>query len=204
MKTHQVWSSHEQDKSIHPLTTTWVFKRKTDANGNLTKYKARLCVRGFNQQEGIDYDDVFSPTGRLASLRLLLTLAHQHGFQVDQMDIQCAFLNGIPDKPLYIFRPDGYNEVSKILKVNKSLYGLKQIPRCWHNSLNNDLLQMGLVPTKTDPCLYYSSDHNKPMWLFAHIDDLIFSGCWNEDFKSKIKTFFDMEDLGGVTYALGI
>ncbi|MBW0463109.1 hypothetical protein O181_002824 [Austropuccinia psidii MF-1] len=163
MKTHQVWSSHEQDKSIHPLTTTWVFKRKTDANGNLTKYKARLCVRGFNQREGIDYNDVFSPTGRLASLRLLLTLAHQHGFQVKQIDVQCAFLNGIPNKPLYIFHPDGYNKGSKILKLNKSLYGLKQSPRCWHNALNNALLQMGLVPTKTDPCLYYSSNHNKPM-----------------------------------------
>ncbi|MBW0477281.1 hypothetical protein O181_016996 [Austropuccinia psidii MF-1] len=63
---------------------------------------------------------------------------------------------------------------------------------------------MVLVPTKTDPCLYYSSDHNKPMWLFAHVDDLIFSGCWNEDFKAKIKTFFDMEDLRSVKYALGI
>ncbi|MBW0497485.1 hypothetical protein O181_037200 [Austropuccinia psidii MF-1] len=163
MKTHQVWSSHEQDKSIHPLTTTWVFKRKTDANGNLTKYKARLCVRGFNQREGIDYDDVFSQTGRLASLRPLLTLAHQHGFQIDQMDVQFAFLNGILDKTLYIFYPDGCKEESKILKLNKSLYVLKQSPRCWHNALINALLQMGLVPTKTDPCLYYSSDHNKPM-----------------------------------------
>ncbi|MBW0540835.1 hypothetical protein O181_080550 [Austropuccinia psidii MF-1] len=204
MKTHQVWSSHEQDDSIQPLTTTWVFKKKTDTNGNLTKYKARLCVRGFNQQEGIDYNDVFSPTGRLASLRLLLTFAHQHRFQVDQMDVQCAFLNGIPDKPLYIFRPDGYNKGSKILKLNKSLYGLKQSPRCWHKALNDALLQMGLVPTKTDPCLYYLSDHNKPMWLFSHVDNLIFSGCWNEYFKAKIKFFFDMEDLGEVKYALGI
>ncbi|MBW0559635.1 hypothetical protein O181_099350 [Austropuccinia psidii MF-1] len=87
MKKHQLWSCHEKDKSIHPLTTTWVFKRQTDANGNLTKYKARICVRGFNQQEGLDYDDVFSPTGKLASLRLLLTLSHKHQFQIDQTDI---------------------------------------------------------------------------------------------------------------------
>ncbi|MBW0502086.1 hypothetical protein O181_041801 [Austropuccinia psidii MF-1] len=105
---------------------------------------------------------------------------------------------------LYIFCPDGCKEESKILKLNKSLYGLKQSPRCWHNALNNTLLQIGLVPTKTDPFLYYSSDHNKPMWLFAHIDDVIFSGYWNEDFKAKIKTFFDMEDLGSVKYTLGI
>ncbi|MBW0502339.1 hypothetical protein O181_042054 [Austropuccinia psidii MF-1] len=120
----------------------------------MTKYKARLCVRGFNQKEGLDYDDVFSPTGRLASLRLLLMLSHQHRFQIDQMDVQCAFLNGIPNKTLYIFCPDGCKEESKILKLNKSLYWLKQSPRFWHNALNNALCQIGLVPTKTDPCLY--------------------------------------------------
>ncbi|MBW0572780.1 hypothetical protein O181_112495, partial [Austropuccinia psidii MF-1] len=98
MKKHQVWSPHEQDKSIHLLTTTWVFKREKNTDGNLTKYKARLCVRGFNQQEGIDYNDVFSLTGRLASLRLLLRLAHQHGFQIDQMDLKCAFLMEFPTK----------------------------------------------------------------------------------------------------------
>ncbi|MBW0559485.1 hypothetical protein O181_099200 [Austropuccinia psidii MF-1] len=190
METHQVWSSHEQDKSIHLLTTTRVFKRKTDANGNLTKYKARLCVRGFNQQEGVNYDDVFSPTGQLASLRLLLMLSHQHGFQIKQMDVQCAFLNGIPHRMLYIFGSDGCKEETKMLTLKKLLYGLKQSPRFWHNALNNALLQRGLVPTKTDPCLYYLSDHSKPMWLFAHVDNLIFSGCWNEDFKAKIKTFF--------------
>ncbi|MBW0525253.1 hypothetical protein O181_064968 [Austropuccinia psidii MF-1] len=146
----------------------------------MTKYKARLCVRGFNQREGLDSDDAFPPTGWLASLRLLLKLAHQHGFQIDQMDVQCAFLNEIPNKTL------------------------KKSPQFWHNALNNALLQIGLVPTKTDPCLYYLSDHSKPVWLFAHIDGLIFSGCWNEDFKAKIKTFLDMGDLGSVKYAPGI
>ncbi|MBW0461131.1 hypothetical protein O181_000846 [Austropuccinia psidii MF-1] len=204
MKTHQVWSSHEQDESINPLTTTWVFKKKTDANGNLTKYKARLCVRGFNQQEGIDYNDVFSPTGRLASLRLLLTLAHQHGFQVDRMDVRCAFLDGIRNKLLYIFRPDGYNKGSKILKLNKSLYGLKQSPRCWHKALNDALLQMGLVPTKTDPCLYYLSDHNKPMWLFAHIDDLIFKGISmiQDKLIQQILSEFNLENARPLTSPL--
>ncbi|MBW0529505.1 hypothetical protein O181_069220 [Austropuccinia psidii MF-1] len=156
MNKYQVWSFHERDESIHPLTTTWVFKRKIDANGNLTKYKARLCVRGFNQQEGLNYNDVFSPTGKLASLRLLTKLSHQHLFQIDQMDVLCLFYNGILNKTLYIFRPDGCKEESKILKLNKSLYGLKQSPQFWHNALNNALHQIGLVPTKTDPCLYYS------------------------------------------------
>ncbi|MBW0550498.1 hypothetical protein O181_090213 [Austropuccinia psidii MF-1] len=105
---------------------------------------------------------------------------------------------------LYILCPDGCKEESKILKLNKSLYVLKKSPKCWHNALNNTILQMGLVPTKADHCLYYLSNHNKPMWLFSHINDMIFSGFWNEEFKTKIKSFFDMEDLGNVKYALGI
>ncbi|MBW0546634.1 hypothetical protein O181_086349, partial [Austropuccinia psidii MF-1] len=68
MNTHNVWSPVGMDPNIKPLSTTWVFKRKTDENGNLSKYKARLCVRGFNQKEGINYSEVFSPTGRLCSL----------------------------------------------------------------------------------------------------------------------------------------
>ncbi|MBW0529178.1 hypothetical protein O181_068893 [Austropuccinia psidii MF-1] len=97
---NNVWSPISNKKEIKALTTTWVFKKKTDKNGNLIKYKARLCVRGFNQREGIDYNNIFSPTGRLTSLHLLLTLCHLHQFKIEQMDVRCAFLNGISDKPL--------------------------------------------------------------------------------------------------------
>ncbi|MBW0501546.1 hypothetical protein O181_041261 [Austropuccinia psidii MF-1] len=88
MRKRQVCSPHEQNKSIHPLTATVVFKRKVDENENLTKYQAILCVGGLTQQEVIDYNNLLSTTGRLASLRLLLTLPHQHEFQISQMDVQ--------------------------------------------------------------------------------------------------------------------
>ncbi|MBW0546895.1 hypothetical protein O181_086610 [Austropuccinia psidii MF-1] len=68
MRKHNVWSPSETTEHFKPLSTTWVFKRKTDKDRKLTKFKARLCVRGFNQKEGIDYRDVFSPTGCLTSL----------------------------------------------------------------------------------------------------------------------------------------
>ncbi|MBW0498232.1 hypothetical protein O181_037947 [Austropuccinia psidii MF-1] len=87
MTKHQVWTPSNHPSNLKPLTTTWVFKKKTDENGNLTKFKARLCVRGFSQTEGIDYDEVFAPTGRLASLRILLTLCSLNKFEVHQMDV---------------------------------------------------------------------------------------------------------------------
>ncbi|MBW0480140.1 hypothetical protein O181_019855 [Austropuccinia psidii MF-1] len=102
MEKHQFWSPKTIERSIKPLSTTWVFKRKTNENENLTKLKARLCIRGFHQKEGIDYKDLFFPTGRLTSLQLLLTLCHLNKFKIEQMDVKCAFLNGKPDKDLYI------------------------------------------------------------------------------------------------------
>ncbi|MBW0504907.1 hypothetical protein O181_044622 [Austropuccinia psidii MF-1] len=84
--------------------------QKTDEDGNLRKLEAFLCVQGFHQREGIDYGDVFSPTGRLTSLHLLLMLCHINKFTIEQMDIKCAFLNGKPDKDLYIKRPNRYKK----------------------------------------------------------------------------------------------
>jgi len=205
MEKHDVWTVVTQTKDMHPLSTTWVFRRKTDQDRNLTKFKARLCVRGFLQKEGRDYTDVFSPTGRLTSLRILLTLCAINNFEVHQMDVKCAFLNGKPDEDLYIKIPQGLNgEPGTVLKLNKSLYGLKQSPRCWHHALTTALKEIGLTPCHSDPCLYFSSDKSKPMFLYAHVDDLIFGGTWTPEFKSKICSYFEMEDLGIAKYALGI
>ncbi|KAI7954364.1 hypothetical protein MJO28_004764 [Puccinia striiformis f. sp. tritici] len=91
-----------------------------------------------------------------------------------------------------------------VLKLNKSLYGLKQSPRCWHHALTSALKEIGLVPCHSDPCLYFSADQSRPMFLYAHVDDLIFGGTWTSEFKNKITSHFDMEDLGLSKYALGI
>ncbi|PLW26977.1 hypothetical protein PCASD_23030 [Puccinia coronata f. sp. avenae] len=206
MNRLKVWSVADiSGKGIRPLTTTWVFKKKTDQDGNLTKYKARLCVRGFNQREGIDYQDVFSPTGRLTSLRIMLTICALNQFEVHQMDVRCAFLNGTPEEDLYIHAPLGLNAPPKtVLKLHKALYGLKQSPRCWQKALTAALKSIGLIPTYSNPCLYVSADESKPFFLFVHVDDLLFGGSWPELFKQKICAIFAMEDLGVAKYALGI
>ncbi|KAI7957540.1 hypothetical protein MJO28_004635 [Puccinia striiformis f. sp. tritici] len=167
MDKHQVWTPVKQTSDMHPLSTTWVFRQKTDQDGNLTKYKARLCVH--------------------------------------QMDVKCAFLNGKPDEVLHIKIPQGLNgDQGTVLRLNKSLYGLKQSPQCWHHALTSALKEIGLTPCHSDPCLYFSTKISKPMFLYAHVDDLIFGGTWTSEFKSKIKSHFDMEDLGLAKYALGI
>ena len=119
----KIWSIADfSRKDIFPLTTRWLFKKKTNQDGNLTKYKARLCVHGFNQQEGIDYQDVFFPTGSLTSLRIMLTICALHQFKVHQMDVWCAFLNGTLEEDLYIHAPLGWDAAPKtVLKLHKAL-----------------------------------------------------------------------------------
>ncbi|MBW0584925.1 hypothetical protein O181_124640 [Austropuccinia psidii MF-1] len=187
MNAHQVWTPSNHPSHLTPLTTTWVFKKKTDEDGNLTKFKARLCVIGFSQKEGIDYDEVFAPTGRLTSLWLLLTLCSLNKFPVHQMDVRCAFLNGKPKEELYIFYPDGLpiSNDFKTLRLNKSLYGLKQSPRCWHSELRKTLIKLNLIPSEINPCLFFCKDKLKPFYLYFHVDDLLFGGSWVADFKHK-------------------
>ncbi|MBW0480888.1 hypothetical protein O181_020603 [Austropuccinia psidii MF-1] len=160
----------------------------------------------FSLKEGINYDDVFSPTGRLTSLQLLLTLCHLNKFKIEQMHIKCVFLNSKPDKDLYILQPDGYNshQPYQYFILNRSLYGLKQSPRCWHIELKKTLTSIVLTPSLTDPCLFYLKDKHKPMWLFFNFNDLVFGGSWNKEFKTRINQYFEMEDLGQIKYALGI
>ncbi|PLW25075.1 hypothetical protein PCASD_25631 [Puccinia coronata f. sp. avenae] len=137
---HKVWVVAPLTPGCKPLDNTWVFKQKFDADGELLKYKAPLCVQGFGQIEGINYNAIFAPTGRLSTLRLILGLAAPHDCDIQQMDVKCAFLNGIPEEDLFIKVPEGVGiELPDVhgLKLQKSLYGFKQSPRCWYRSLKH-------------------------------------------------------------------
>ncbi|MBW0461450.1 hypothetical protein O181_001165 [Austropuccinia psidii MF-1] len=95
---HNVWTPAPHSQHLQPLSTTWVFKRSTDENREFTIFKSRLCVFGFNQKEGIDYDEVFGATGRLTSLKFLLSLCSIHDLKSHPMEIKCAFPNGKPSE----------------------------------------------------------------------------------------------------------
>ena len=119
------------------IGSKWVFSVKTDVN-NEVKYKARLVARGFSQKKGFDYAETFSPTAKIVSIRMLLQLAVNNNFTVHQMDVKSAYVNANLEEELYLDVPDGLDvgnhaEHDKVvLKLNKSLYGLKQSGRNWN------------------------------------------------------------------------
>ncbi|GBP37590.1 Retrovirus-related Pol polyprotein from transposon TNT 1-94 [Eumeta japonica] len=116
------------------LTTKWVFTIKKGEN-NEARYKARLCARGFTQIKDVDYQEIFSPTTRYDSLRIILSIAAKHKLEIQQFDVKTAFLNGHLQENIFIEVPEGVSvslNKSHVLKLNKSLYGLKQASRCWN------------------------------------------------------------------------
>ncbi|CAM8908291.1 unnamed protein product [Rhodiola kirilowii] len=99
---NKVWRLVPRPKDKNVIGTKWVFRNKMDDKGVVIRNKARLVVKGHNQQEGIDYDETFAPVARLEAIRLLITYSTYHGFTLQQMDVKTAFLNGVLKEEVYV------------------------------------------------------------------------------------------------------
>ena len=118
-----------------PLRINGFSKEKTDADGNVTIYKARLVAKGFRKIQGVDYDETFSPVAMLKSVRIMLAIAAYFDYEIWQMDVKTAFLNGNIEEELYMIQPKGFvdpKDANKVCKLQRSIYGLKQASRSWN------------------------------------------------------------------------
>lgn len=114
------------------MVLSWVYKTKLNESGEVDKCKARLVEKGYAQEHGIDYNEVFAPVARWDTIRMVMSLAAQKGWMVFQLDVKSAFLHGDLKEDVFIEQPQGYEqkgEEEKVLKLKKALYGLKQAPR---------------------------------------------------------------------------
>jgi hypothetical protein len=94
MKDNRVWNLVDPPDGVRAIECKWIFKKKIDADGNVHIYKARLVAKGFRQIQGVDYDETFSPVAMLKSIRILLAIAAYYDYEIWQMDVKTAFLNG--------------------------------------------------------------------------------------------------------------
>ncbi|GJV41552.1 copia protein [Tanacetum coccineum] len=123
---------NEKCKLCQDLGTKLVYRNKLDENGIVTRNKARLVAQGYNQQEGIDYDETYAPVARLESIRILLAYACALDFKLYQIDVKSAFLNGFINEEVYVAQPSGFIDFAKpnyVYRLKKALYGLKQAPK---------------------------------------------------------------------------
>ena len=191
----------------------WVFAIKQGPNDE-EKFKARYVAKGYSQVKDVDYQETFSPTARITSIRMLMQLSVQEGFIVHQMDVKTAYLNAPIDVELYIEQPPGYikSDVSGnrlVCKLNKSLYGLKQSGRIWNNLLDSFLISQNFVKSVVDTCVYTKVDEECKICiiLIIWVDDIIIAAR-NVDILNDVKTIlsnrFKMKDLGQLSMFLGI
>jgi hypothetical protein len=116
------------------VTGKWIFRHKMNADGSLSRYKARWVVRGFTQQAGVDYGETFSPVVKPATIRVVFAIATSQAWPINQLDVKNAFLHGNLQETVYSQQPSGFVDSRfphHVCRLNKSLYGLKQAPRTW-------------------------------------------------------------------------
>ncbi|MGH7240582.1 MAG: reverse transcriptase domain-containing protein, partial [Candidatus Saccharimonadales bacterium] len=192
------------------IGSKWVFKIKHNAAGSVERKKARLCAKGYSQKPGVDYHETFAPVARFSSIRVLLALAAVFDWEIHQMDVQTAFLNGDLTEDIYMTQPEGFVVKGKetlVCKLSKSLYGLKQASRAWNQKMDQCLLGMKFSSFYADPCVYVFRHGNVIMLVAMYVDDLLLlSNSLSRlvSLKQDLAKKFSMKDMGEAHFILGI
>ena len=136
-----------------PLTSKWIFKRKRKVDELIDKYKARLVIKGYRKTEGLDYFDTYSPVTRINSTRMVLSIVALKNLEIHQMDVKTTFLNGELDEEICMEKPEDFSaprQEKKVCRLVKSLYGLKQVLKQWHEKFDNVMMSHGFKINECD------------------------------------------------------
>ena len=217
--SNNTWEIVKLPKDRTQISCKWIFKKKRNQNGQVVKFKARLVARGFSQQKGIDFNETFAPVLKFNSLRTLLSLAALYDFEVEQMDVATAFLNGDLQEEIYMEIPtlnhesDSTTELIKakragyVFILKRSIYGLRQASREWNRKIDTWLNESGFCRCKTDHAVYFKREVSFIMIITLYVDDILIIGNDKQkiaEFKSSISNVFKMKDLGPVSHLIGI
>lgn len=191
-------------ENVQILPLTWVFKYKFDKHGKLSKFKARICVRGDLQDE----NDLPTRAATLASrnFRMMMSLAAVFDLEIVQFDAVNAFVNSELDEDVYTFFPDGFKEAGKVMKLKRALYGLRRSPRLWQLELTRTLLGLGFSQIPDEECLFVK---NGVLLLFFVDDILVFydkatKQAEFEDIEKGLNDVYDLRKMDKCEWFLNI
>ncbi|GKA56434.1 retrotransposon protein, putative, ty1-copia subclass [Tanacetum coccineum] len=176
MMDNMVWVLVDLPPGYNTIGSKWRFKKKTDMDGIVHVYKARLVAKGYTQLYGVDYEETFSPVADIRAIRILISLAAYYDYEIWQMDVKTAFLNGYLDEDIYMVQPEGFvdpNHPRKVCKLQRSIYGLKQASRSWNKRFDEEIKRFGFAQNLDEPCVYQKASGSNVTFLILYVDDII-------------------------------
>ena len=193
---------------VNIVGAKWVYKWRKNDEGLVTKAKARLVAKGYSQVEGVDFLETFSPTPLSASVRLLAAVAVENDLDLFHFDAEQAFVQSKLSEDIYMRLPEGCGADSgKVVKLAKSLYGLKQASRSWNELLVKTLLKFGFEQCGTEQCVFrlLNNDGSICFLLAFHVDDIVVAGQKDdiEVLKQALGSVFPIKSFGEVTFYTG-
>ncbi|KAL0445007.1 UNVERIFIED_CONTAM: Retrovirus-related Pol polyprotein from transposon RE2 [Sesamum latifolium] len=152
------------------------YKRKLGADGEVTAFKARLVAKGHTQRPGVDFEETYSPVAMAKSIQILLAIAAWYGYEIWQMDVKMAFVNGFVEEEIFMDQSKGFTvigEEQKVCRLQKSIYGLKQASRSWNTRFDEVIRGYDFIKNDYDPCIYKKVSGSLIAYLVLYVDDIL-------------------------------
>ena len=211
LQKNETWELVDRPQGKKPVGCRWVYTVKNKADGTIERFKLRLVAKGYTQTYGIDYTDTFAPVDKINTVRVLLSLATNLDWPLQQFDVKNAFLHGELSEKVYMDLPLGcmIPEVHcrKVCKLKKSLYGLKKSPRAWFGRFTKSMRSFGYHQSNSDHTLFLKEYHGKIIARIVYVDDMVVTENDPDERKalqSYLSSEFEIKDLGHLKYFLGI
>ncbi|WVZ21045.1 hypothetical protein V8G54_008367 [Vigna mungo] len=211
LQQNETWELVDCPPGKKPVGCRWIYAIKYKADGTIERLKARLVAKGYTQTYGVDYTEIFAPVAKLNTVRVLLSLAVNLDWPLQQFDVKNTFLHGELSEEVYMELPPGCmvpkKHSQKVCKLKKSLYGLKQSPRAWFGRFSEARTVFGYHQSNSDHTLFIKKQHGKITAFIIYVDDMIVTGNDPEEQKalqSYLFRKFEMKDLDPLKYFLGI
>ncbi|KAM1079184.1 hypothetical protein ACFX2B_013776 [Malus domestica] len=211
IEKNETWILVDRPSDKPVIGVRWVYKTKLNLDGSVQKNKARLVAKGYSQKPGIYFNETFAPVARLDTIRTLIALAAQKGWQLYQLDVKSAFLNGVLEEEVYVDQPQGFEvkgSESKVYRLKKALYGLKQAPRAWYSEIDAHFTKCGFKKSLSEATLYTKVENKSEILIVSiYVDDVVFTGNSKkmvDEFRNEMMGKYEMTDLGLLHHFLGM